>query len=81
MLDPWRPGWFRLAVVALVVAGRADLVRPAAPPDRRRPRSPPARWSGWPCSALVLAALAPGGSYLTAWPALVGAVAGHRRAR
>ena len=34
MLDPWRPGWYRLAAVARRRRGRAALVRAAAPPDR-----------------------------------------------
>ena len=41
-----------------------------------RPRWPSAASAGWPCSALVLAAFAPGGSYLAALPALAGALAG-----
>ena len=74
MLDPWRPGPYRLAAVALVAAvvllwyallrGRVGAV---------------ALWSGalvWlAVLAAVLAAFAPGGAYLATWPALAGAVA------
>jgi hypothetical protein len=74
MLDPWRPGPYRLAAVALVAAvvllwyallrGRVGAV---------------ALWSGalvWlAVLAAVLAEFAPGGAYLATWPALAGAVA------
>jgi len=83
MLDPWWPGWFRAAVVALValiVLGWFGLLR--------------ARVGPWPLviGALgvlavlgaVMAAVVPGGSYLAALPALAGAlgvlVAGAGRA-
>ncbi|RBY85616.1 M20/M25/M40 family metallo-hydrolase [Blastococcus sp. TF02A-30] len=75
MIDPWRPGWFRLAAVALVAAvvlawyalvrrrvGGAALVAGALV------------WSA--VLGVVLAAVAPGGSYLAAWPALAGALTG-----
>jgi hypothetical protein len=75
MLDPWRPGWFRLAAVALVAA--VVLTWYAL---LRRSIGPVALAAGglvWlAVLAAVLAGLAPGGSYLAAWPALVGAVAG-----
>jgi hypothetical protein len=72
MLDPWRPGPYRLAAVALVAAvvllwyallrGRVGAV---------------ALWSGalvWlAVLAAVLAEFAPGGAYLATWPALAGA--------
>jgi hypothetical protein len=75
MLDPWRPLWFRLAVVALtatVVLLWYGLLR-----DRIGGRALNA--GGLAVLALlglVLAAVAPGGSYLTALPALAGAGAG-----
>jgi hypothetical protein len=75
LLDPWRPGWFRLATVALlvgVVLWWYALVR-------RRVGAVPLAVGGliWlAVLAAVLAAVAPGGSYLAAWPALAGALAG-----
>jgi hypothetical protein len=74
MLDPWRPGFYRLAVVAVVLA--VVLVWYAL--LRRRMGSTALAVGGlvWlAVLAAVLAAYAPGGSYLTAWPALAGAVA------
>jgi hypothetical protein len=74
MIDPWRPGWFRLAVVALVATvllGWYALLR-------RRIGAPAliAGVLGWlALIGVVLAAAAPGGSYLTALPALAGAAA------
>ena len=75
MLDPWRPGWFRLAVVAVVATvvllwyallrrriGAAPLAAGALG-LARRPRRRARR-------------AAPGGSYLAALPALAGALAG-----
>jgi hypothetical protein len=75
MIDPWRPGWFRLAVVALVATvllGWYGLLRK--------------RFGAWALTlgslfvlaflGLVLAAATPGGSYLAALPALAGAGAG-----
>lgn len=72
MLDPWRPGWFRLAVVFLVLAvllAWYGLLR--------------RRFGTWPLLiggigwlavlGAVLAAVTPGGSYLAALPALFGA--------
>ncbi|MGY1985885.1 M28 family peptidase [Blastococcus sp. SYSU DS0669] len=75
MLDPWRPGWFRLAAVALVLA--VVLVWYAL--LRRRVGAGPLAAGAllWlAVVALVLAAVAPGGSYLAAWPALVGGLTG-----
>ncbi|WP_199506392.1 M20/M25/M40 family metallo-hydrolase [Geodermatophilus sp. TF02-6] len=79
VLDPWRPGWYRLAAVALVLAvvlawygllrrrvGAAALAAGALV------------WLA--VLGVVLAALAPGGSYLAALPALAGALAGLVRA-
>ncbi|HEY5877817.1 MAG TPA: M28 family peptidase, partial [Nakamurella sp.] len=73
MLDPWRPGWFRAAVVALValiVLGWFGLLRGRVGP--------------WPLVigalgvlavlGVVMAAVVPGGSYLAALPALTGAL-------
>ncbi|HEY1180125.1 MAG TPA: M20/M25/M40 family metallo-hydrolase, partial [Phytomonospora sp.] len=75
MLDPWWPDWFRLAVVALVATTLLlwyALLRK--------------RFGSWALAVgglawlavlgLVLAAAAPGGSYLTALPALGGGIAG-----
>lgn len=75
LLDPWRPWWFRAALMALVAAvllawfgalrgrvGAPALVIGAL---------------GWlALLGLVLAALTPGGSYLATLPALAGAVGG-----
>ncbi|MGC5019769.1 M28 family peptidase [Micromonospora sp. DT47] len=75
LLDPYRPTWFRLAVVALAAAilfAWYALTR---------------RWAGPAALAIgglgwlavlgvVLAALVPGGSYLATLPALTGALAG-----
>ena len=75
LIDPWRPGWYRVGVIALVLAvlgGWFGLLR--------------RRVSGWALATgglawlavlgLALAAFTPGGSYLAAIPALAVAVAG-----
>jgi hypothetical protein len=75
MLDPWRPGWYRLAVVAVVVT--VVLVWYALLRRRVGPTTLAVGGLVWlAASAAVLAAYAPGGSYLAAWPALAGALAG-----
>ncbi len=75
MIDPWQPGWYRGAVVALVAA----VVLTWYGLLRRRFGA----WTlaigglGWlALLGIVLAALTPGGSYLAALPALAGAIAG-----
>ena len=74
MLDPWRPGPYRLAAVALVAA--VVLLWYALLRSRI---GAVALWSGallWlAVLAAVLAEYAPGGAYLATWPALAGAVA------
>lgn len=73
MGDPWRPGWYRLAVVAVALAvllGWQALWR--------RVLRPASLAAGalllLATLAVVLAGLAPGGSYLAALPALAGAL-------
>jgi hypothetical protein len=75
MLDPWRPGPYRLAAVALVVA--VTLLWYALLRRRLWPTSLILGGLVWLAAlSAVLAAYAPGGSYLAVWPALAGAVAG-----
>jgi hypothetical protein len=74
MIDLWRPGWFRWAVVALsatVILGWYALLR------RRLGTVGLALGGlGWlAVLGVVLAAVAPGGSYLAALPGLFGAAA------
>jgi Peptidase family M28 len=74
MIDPWRPGFYRAGVVALV----ATVVLTWYGLLRRR-------FGGWTLAigglgwlavlGVVLAAVTPGGSYLAALPALAGSVA------
>ncbi|HEV8568094.1 MAG TPA: M28 family peptidase [Actinoplanes sp.] len=75
LIDPYRPLWYRLAVVALtaaVIFGWYALFR-----RRVGPAALAIGALGWlAVLGVALAALAPGGSYLTALPALAGAVAG-----
>ena len=75
MTDPWRPQWYRLAAVLLVVA--VTLVWYAL--LRRRIGAATLALGALVLLAVLgaaLAALAPGGSYLTALPALAGAAVG-----
>jgi hypothetical protein len=75
MLDPWRPGWYRLAVVAVVAA--VVLLWYALLRRRVGPATLAVGVLVW-LAVLggVLAGLAPGGSYLAALPALAGGVTG-----
>lgn len=75
MLDPWRPGPYRLAAVALVVA--VALFWYALLRRRLGPTSLALGGLVWLAAlSAVLAAYAPGGSYLAVWPALAGGLAG-----
>jgi hypothetical protein len=75
MIDPWRPGWYRLGVVALVLT--VLLVWYALLRRRVGATALAIGGLGWlAVLGVVLAALAPGGSYLAAVPALVAALAG-----
>ncbi|MEV6299175.1 M28 family peptidase [Actinoplanes sp. NPDC051861] len=74
-IDPYRPLWYRLAVIALaatvVLAWHALLRR------RVGPAALAVAGLGWLAAlGLLLAAVTPGGAYLTTLPALAGAVAG-----
>ncbi|MFC0526561.1 M28 family peptidase [Phytohabitans kaempferiae] len=75
LVDPYRPLWFRLAVIALSAAVLFTwyaLLR-----RRLGPASLAIGGLGWlVVFGLALAAVAPGGSYLTSIPALSGAVGG-----
>jgi Peptidase family M28 len=74
-IDPYRPLWYRLAVIALtaaVVFGWYALFR-----RRFGPAALALGGLGWlALLGIALAVLAPGGSYLAALPALAGALAG-----
>ncbi|MEU8612761.1 hypothetical protein AB0C29_32700, partial [Actinoplanes sp. NPDC048791] len=75
LIDPYRPFWYRLAILALtatiVFAWYALLRR------RLGPAALAVGGLGWlAVLGLVLAAFAPGGSYLAALPALAGALTG-----
>ncbi|MFC3743313.1 M28 family peptidase [Paractinoplanes deccanensis] len=74
-IDPYRPGWYRLAVLALTAAvlfGWFALFR-----RRVGPAALAVAGLGWLAAlGVALAAVTPGGSYLAALPALAGAIAG-----
>jgi hypothetical protein len=74
-IDPYRPLWYRLgvaAITAMVVFAWYAVFR-----RRLGPAAMAIGAFGWlALFGIVLAALAPGGSYLTALPALAGASAG-----
>ncbi|MET8148325.1 M28 family peptidase [Actinoplanes sp. NPDC049668] len=74
-IDPYRPFWYRLAILALaalVVFAWYALLR-----RRLGPAALAIGGLGWlAVLGLALAAFAPGGSYLTALPALAGALGG-----
>lgn len=75
MLDPWRPWWFRAALMALV----ATVLLLWFGALRRRLEAPALVIGalGWlAVLGLALAAVTPGGSYLAALPALAGGVGG-----
>ncbi|MEQ4301746.1 M28 family peptidase [Plantactinospora sp. B6F1] len=75
LLDPYRPFWYRLAVVALAAAvlfGWYALTR-----RRTGPAALAVGGLGWlAVLGVLLAAVAPGGAYLTTLPALAGVLAG-----
>ncbi len=75
LIDPYRPFWYRLAILALTAA----IVFTWYALLRRRtgPAALAVGALGWlAVLGLVLAAYAPGGSYLAALPALAGALTG-----
>ncbi|TKJ18198.1 M28 family peptidase [Blastococcus sp. CCUG 61487] len=75
MADPWRPGWYRLAAVVLVLA----VVLAWYALLRRRFGETTLLLGGlaWVAVlAVVLAVVAPGAAYLAALPVLAGAAAG-----
>jgi hypothetical protein len=75
VLDPWRPGWYRLAVVGVVLA--VVLVWYALLRRRVGPQTLAVGVLVWLAAlGAALAALAPGGSYVAAWPAVAGGLAG-----
>ncbi|SCG78354.1 M28 family peptidase [Micromonospora rifamycinica] len=75
LLDPYRPVWYRLAVVALAAA--ILLAWYALARRRVGPAALAVGGLGWlAVLGVVLAALVPGGAYLATLPALAGALAG-----
>ena len=76
MLDPWRPGWFRAAVVALVLT--ATLTWYGLLRKRFGPWTLATGALSWlAVLGVVFAAVVPGGSYLAAVPTLAAAIAGY----
>jgi len=74
-IDPYRPLWYRLAVIAIATA--VIFVWYALLRRRLGPAALAVAGMGWlAVLGLVLAFAAPGGSYLGALPALAGAIAG-----
>jgi hypothetical protein len=74
-IDPYRPGWYRLAVVA--IAATVLFWWFAVLRRRLGPATLAIAGVGWlAVLGLVLAFATPGGSYLAALPALAGALAG-----
>lgn len=72
--DPWSPGWYRLAVVALVIT--IVLTWYALLRKRFTPWGLALGALGWlSILGVVLAAVTPGGAYLASIPALFGVVA------
>ncbi|MEU7980268.1 M28 family peptidase [Micromonospora sp. NPDC049081] len=75
LLDPYRPVWYRLAVVALAAA--ILLAWYALTRRRVGPAALAVGGLGWlALLGVVLATLVPGGAYLATLPALAGALAG-----
>ncbi|MEV6800226.1 M28 family peptidase [Micromonospora rifamycinica] len=80
LLDPYRPVWYRLAVVALAAA--ILLAWYALARRWAGPAALAVGGLGWlALLGVVLAALVPGGAYLATLPALAGALAGLVAAR
>lgn len=74
MIDPWSPGWYRIAVVLLVIA--VVLTWLALLRKRFGGDVLAVGGLGWlAVIGVAMAAVTPGGSYLAAIPALAGAVA------
>jgi len=75
MMDPWRPGWYRAGVVALVLT--ATLTWYAMLRKRFGPWTLAIGGLAWlALLGVVFAAVVPGGSYLAAVPALASGAAG-----
>ncbi|MEW2375732.1 M28 family peptidase [Micromonospora sp. NPDC047812] len=75
LLDPYRPAWYRLAVVALAAAVLFTWY--ALTRRRVGPAALAIGGLGWlAVLGVLLAVLVPGGAYLVTLPALAGAVAG-----